>query len=82
MGDNLNEHIDYRDNKLATEKQVGGSHYKDYVIQPFEFFTANNTPFPEANACKYILRHQSKGKEEDLDKAIHCIELIKELRYG
>jgi len=63
----------------ALEKQVGGNHYKDFKIQPIEFITVNDIPFCEANAIKYICRWKRKGGIEDLDKAIHYIELAKQL---
>ena len=64
----------------ALSRQVGGSHYKDYKIQPWEFFFANNLPFHQADPIKRILRYNKptgKGKE-DIDKVIHEMELIKE----
>ena len=66
----------------ATKHQVGGSHYKDMPIQPAEFITKNNIPYLEGCAIKYIVRHQEKNGEEDIDKAIHVLQLIKEIRYG
>ena len=33
-------------------------------------------------AIKYICRHQSKGKEEDIKKAIHYLEMILERDYS
>ena len=57
-------------------KQVGGSHYKKYKIQPSVFINENRILFAEGNAIKYICRHQDKGKKEDLLKAIHYIEMI------
>jgi len=66
----------------ATERQVGGTHYNDMPIQPIEFVIKNNLGFCEGNAVKYICRHASKGGLQDLDKAIHYIELLKELKYG
>lgn len=62
--------------------QVGGSHYKDYVIQPIEFFYHNNIPPVEASACKYILRHRDKNGAEDLKKARHLIDFLLEHEYG
>jgi len=62
-------------------KQVGGSHYKDYVIQPYEFFFKNNIPHHKAAIIRRILRYDhptGKGKL-DLDKIAHEIELIKKL---
>lgn len=66
----------------ATEKQVGGGHYKEYVIQPVDFITANKVPFLEGCVIKRMMRHKDKNGVEDLDKAIHEIQLIKELVYG
>lgn len=66
----------------ALNKQEGGSHYKDMVIQPVEFITKNNIPFLEGNVIKYVCRHASKNGKQDIEKAIHYLELIKELHYG
>jgi len=65
----------------ASEKQVGGSHYKQFVIQPAEFCYKNNIPYLEATAIKYLCRWRNKGGVQDLDKAIHFIELIKEYEF-
>ena len=64
--------------KDALDNQVGGAHYKDMPFQPIEFITANNLGFCEGNAIKYICRYKSKGGIQDLDKAIHYIQLLKE----
>jgi len=58
------------------KKQVGGSHYKKYKIQPVEFIVKNNIGFCEGNIIKYILRFKEKGGAEDLEKAKHYIELL------
>jgi|TARA_B110000285_G_scaffold145580_1_gene162542 hypothetical protein len=57
-------------------KQVGGSHYKDMEIQPAEFINKNKLLFAEGNAIKYICRHKAKGKLQDVEKAIHYLEMI------
>jgi hypothetical protein len=62
-------------------KQIGGSHYKKYKIQPSLFINKNKILFAEGNAIKYICRHQDKGKKQDLLKAIHYIEMIIERDY-
>lgn len=64
--------------KNAKDKQVGGNHYKDLKIQPAEFCYINNIPYLEATAIKYLCRWRKKGGVQDLDKAIHFIELLKE----
>jgi len=62
--------------------QTGGNHYKKYKIQPVEFFHANNIPALEANVIKYTMRHREKNGAEDIDKAIHTLQILKELEYG
>ncbi len=64
------------------EKQVGGDHYKKMTIQPVEFSLANDLDACQHSAIKYIVRHEHKGGEADLDKAIHFIEMLKEFKYG
>ncbi len=66
----------------AYKKQIGGSHYKDMVIQPSQFINKNKLLFAEGNAIKYICRHTHKGGKEDLKKAIHYIEMIIERDYS
>ena len=66
----------------ATSRQVGGSHYVNFSIQPLEFIVRNELDFCEANAIKYICRHHGKGGASDIDKAIHYLELLKEYKYG
>jgi hypothetical protein len=63
-------------------KQVGGKHYKNMKIQPAEFINENKLLFAEGNAIKYICRHSTKGKEEDVKKAIHYLEMILERDYS
>ena len=62
-------------------KQIGGSHYLKYKIQPSKFVIENKLLFPEASVIKYILRHQDKDGKKDLLKAIHFIEMIIERDY-
>jgi hypothetical protein len=47
-----------------------------------EFIHANSVGYLEGNVIKYISRHKSKGKAEDVRKAIHYCELLLELEYG
>ena len=62
-------------------KQVGGNHYKQYAIQPYEFFYKNNIPHHKAAIIRRILRfdHPTGKGMIDLDKIIHEVELIKKL---
>ena len=63
------------------DKQVGGSHYKKMKIQPSKFVIENELLFPEGNVIKYICRHRFKNGKEDLEKAVHFIEMIIERDY-
>lgn len=65
----------------AWDKQVGGNHYKQYAIQPAQFALANGLDYAQSNAIKYIVRHKDKNGVQDLDKAIHYIELLKQHYY-
>jgi hypothetical protein len=61
--------------------QVGGSHYKQYAIQPYEFFFKNNIPHHKAAIIRRILRydHPTGKGLEDLEKIKHEVDLIIEL---
>ena len=61
--------------------QVGGDHYKKMVVQPAEFINKNKLLFAEGNAIKYICRHSTKGGIQNIDKAIHYLEMVKERDY-
>jgi hypothetical protein len=66
----------------SLDKQIGGKHYKNMKIQPAKFINENKLLFAEGNAIKYICRHTIKGKEEDVRKAIHYLEMILERDYS
>ena len=65
----------------ALETQVGGGHYKKYKIQPVEFCQKNGLNYCESNVIKYICRHKDKNGLQDLEKAMHYIQLLIELEY-
>ena len=65
----------------ALSAQVGGNHYKGDKIQHIEFVHANNIPYPEACAMKYLSRHKKKNGVQDIDKAIHYCLLLRKLEY-
>ena len=66
----------------SLQEQVGGKHYHSMKIQPAEFINENNLLFAEGNAIKYICRHKAKGKQKDIEKAIHYLEMIIERDYS
>ena len=68
----------------AMQKQIGGSHYKDRTIQPWDvvdtFDHAQAIGFYKGNAIKYIMRAGSKGPaREDYEKAVHYLEKLLEV---
>ena len=56
--------------------QVGGDHYKNLVIQPVEYITANNLSYLQGSVIKYVTRYQDKNGIEDLQKAIHFVKMM------
>ena len=65
------------DEAFPQDKQIGGNHYKDFHIQPYEFISKNNLSFFQGNVIKYVCRYMNKNGIEDLDKIIHYCELEK-----
>lgn len=68
----------------ALSTQVGGDHYNSCAIQPVQFIEANKLEFLEGCVVKRVTRHNKptgKGRQ-DIEKAIHELQLLLELRYG
>ena len=61
--------------KSPADRQVGGNHYKERSMQPWDVIDAFNLGFYEGNVLKYLLRDKV-NKKEDLEKAIHYLEKI------
>jgi Protein of unknwon function (DUF3310) len=59
--------------------QIGGAHYKTRAIQPIEYCHKNRLGPCESAVVKYVTRWQDKGGIQDLDKAIHYLQLLKQL---
>ena len=70
------------DEAFPQDKQVGGTHYKEFPIQPYEFISKNNLSFFQGCVVKYVCRYLFKGTAiQDLEKVIHYCELeIKKLK--
>lgn len=58
-----------------SKTQVGGSHYKDMVIQPFHFAMANQFNAFQFAVVKYASRYLNKNGVQDLKKIMHFCEL-------
>lgn len=58
------------------DRQVGGDHYQGSAIQPIQVIQAWSLRYEAGAVLKYIYRAGKKGPVvEDLDKAIHYLEL-------
>lgn len=67
----------------AHGQQVGGSHYQQFKIQPYEIAERNGLTFLEGSAVKRLHRHSRGGKGlQDLEKAVHEIRLLAKQTYG
>lgn len=68
-------------NDRASDRQVGGSHYKDFPIQPVEFTHANGLNFLQGCIIKRITRYNQEGGKgrEDLEKIKHEVDLLLEM---
>ena len=63
------------------QSQVGGDHYRKLAIQPVEFCQRNQLGYCESAVIKYVTRHREKNGVEDINKAIHYLQLLKEIEY-
>ena len=61
--------------KKPQSRQVGGSHYRKFIIQPYEFISKNNLSFFQGGVIKYVCRYLNKNKIQDLEKIIHYCQL-------
>ena len=57
-------------------KQVGGDHYKQTTLQPWDVVSAWGLDPWSANVVKYIQRFHRKNGKEDLQKAAHYLEYL------
>lgn len=71
-------------NNLADKKQIGGQHYLEVDIQPWDAMQSWMTHeqfigFLRGNAIKYLARAERKGGLEDYRKALHYLEKLIEV---
>jgi hypothetical protein len=69
----------------ANDMQVGGEHYQNKAVQPWDAMQAWMTDeqfkgFLWGNVIKYIARWQDKGGIEDLRKARHYMDKLIEVQ--
>lgn len=66
--------------RLANEEQVGGEHYKNKAIQPWDYIVSNNLGYLEGCVVKYVSRYKEKGGIQDLQKAAHYLQKLMEVQ--
>jgi hypothetical protein len=71
--------------KVGPDMQIGGTHYTDMAIQPWEAMRAWMSEeefigYLKGNVIKYLARCESKGGKEDLEKAMHYLDKLIEMR--
>lgn len=63
--------------KPARTKQVGGDHYgPGETVQAIDLILDQDLGMCEGSAIKYLCRWRKKGGIQDLEKAIHYIEML------
>lgn len=64
--------------KEVMSTQVGGDHYSKYKMQPVEAIRKMNLDFVKGNILKYLVRYKDKNGIEDLKKARHYAEILRQ----
>ena len=59
--------------------QIGGNHYKNKAIQPWDYIVANDMGYLAGNIIKYVTRYKDKNGVEDLKKARHYLDKLIEV---
>jgi hypothetical protein len=84
---NWREEVSVHTNKTpsALDNQVGGAHYKEMAVQPWEALEAWLTPaeyrgYHKGVAISYLAREQSKGGMQDIQKAVHHLQRLIEMQ--
>ena len=67
--------------EVANAGQIGGDHYRS-EYQHWDFVENAELGYFEGCATKYISRWRKKGGVQDLQKALHYLVKLSELRIG
>lgn len=65
----------------ASERQVGGDHYRKFKIQPWDIWETYNLDAFTGAIIKYLLRDKG-NRLEDLKKARHTLDKLIEIEEG
>lgn len=72
--------------RSAKDTQIGGDHYKKLgQYQPWEVLSVWLTPeelrgYMKGTVIAYLAREQDKGKDQDVAKALHTMQLWQDVR--
>ena len=77
MTDNTN---DARTTAGANSRQVGGSHYAA-AVQHWDLIERHGIGYLEGCATKYVTRARKKNGRQDILKAQHYVQKLRELYY-
>lgn len=63
----------------ANMRQVGGKHYGGGALQHWDYTVrCLNNRYLEGQITKYVARHAEKNKGEDVQKAMHYLQKLRE----
>lgn len=65
--------------KSLDGRQAGGSHYKGLAVEPYQFAMLNGWDPASFSVLKRLSRYQKKDRRQDLEKALHEIDIRAEL---
>lgn len=63
----------------VNDRQVGGDHYRLREVQHWDYVRGAGIPYLEAMVMKYIDRWRHKNGLQDLEKALHFAQKLREL---
>lgn len=62
----------------ANSRQIAGSHYQGTEYQHWDFVIDAALPYLEAQITRYLDRHARKNGREDVEKALHYSQKLRE----
>ena len=86
-GQDKEDHMAHCKSQELNDQWVGGStdirptYYAKYKIDPWTFCIENKVDLATGSVIKYVMRHREKNGVEDINKAIKCLEMIREYYY-
>jgi hypothetical protein len=65
--------------QIANGRQVGGGHYREMGVQPWDAILDWELGYLDGCAVKYISRWRRKGGVQDIEKARHFLDKLIEV---